>query len=108
MTTVFGSLSVITVKLSKMVEEEKGIITEEVKMYEDEIETKLIFKSFENMLHKDKTKNKISGSEEDVKSIELEDLENAYKTFYHPSNMNYIPTYKTFLNFTCSSKHSIS
>lgn len=70
-----------------MVEEEKGIITEEVKMYEDEIETKLIFKSFENMLHKDKTKNKISGSEEDVKSIELEDLENAYKTFYHPSNM---------------------
>ncbi len=71
----------------KMVEEEKGIITEEVKMYEDEIETKLIFKSFENMLHKDKTKNKISGSEEDVKTIELEDLENAYKTFYHPSNM---------------------
>lgn len=71
----------------KMVENEKGIITEEVKMYDDEIETELMFRSFKNMLHKDNTKNLVAGTTEDVQSIELEDLERAYKTFYHPSNM---------------------
>lgn len=71
----------------KLVEEEKGIITEEVKMYDDEVETELIFKSFQNLLHKDKTRNKVAGEVEDVSSIELEHIEAAYKTFYHPSNM---------------------
>lgn len=71
----------------KMVEEEKGIITEEVKMYDDEIETELIYRNFTNLLHKDNTKYQVAGTVEDVKSIELTDLESAYKTFYHPSNM---------------------
>lgn len=71
----------------KLVEEEKGIIKEEVKMYDDDIETELIFRLFKNMLHKDKTKNLVSGTVEDVTSISLSDLEKAYKTFYHPSNM---------------------
>lgn len=71
----------------KMVEGEKGIITEEAKMYEDEVETELVYRSFKNMLHKDNTKYTIAGTVEDVLSIELEDLERAYKNFYHPSNM---------------------
>lgn len=71
----------------KLVEEEKGIIKEEVKMYDDDIETELIFRLFKNTLHKDKTKNLVSGTVEDVASISLSDLEKAYKTFYHPSNM---------------------
>lgn len=71
----------------KLVEEEKGIIKEEVKMYDDDIETELIFRLFKNTLHKDKTKNLVSGTVEDVASISLSDIEKAYKTFYHPSNM---------------------
>lgn len=71
----------------KMVEEEKGIITEEVKMYDDEIETELIFRNFNNMLHKDNTKYLVAGTVEDVMSINVEDIEKAYKFFYHPSNM---------------------
>ncbi len=71
----------------KMVEEEKGIITEEVHMYEDEVETELIYRNFNNMLHKDNTKYQVAGTSEDVASIGLTDIEAAYKTFYHPSNM---------------------
>jgi len=71
----------------KLVEEEKGIIKEEVKMYDDDIETELIFRLFKNSFHKDNTKNLVSGTVEDVQSISLNDLEKAYKTFYHPSNM---------------------
>lgn len=71
----------------KMVEEEKGIITEEVHMYEDEAETELIYRNFNNMLHNDNTKYQVAGNSEDVASIDLTDIEAAYKTFYHPSNM---------------------
>ncbi|MCH5167927.1 MAG: insulinase family protein [Erysipelotrichales bacterium] len=72
---------------AKDVEAEKGIICEEVKMYEDEVETELIFGMFRNLVHKDKIKNLVSGTTKDVNSTKLSDIETAYKTFYHPSNM---------------------
>ena len=72
---------------AKDVEEEKGIICEEIKMYDDEVETELLFGLFKNMLHKDKVRNLVSGTIKDVNSTKLSDIETAYKTFYHPSNM---------------------
>lgn len=72
---------------NKDVEAEKGIICEEVKMYDDEVETELVFGLLKNMLHKDKCRNLVSGTTKDVNSTKLSDIEIAYKTFYHPSNM---------------------
>lgn len=72
---------------NKLVEDEKGIICEEVKMYEDEVETGLVFDLFKNCFHKDKTRNLVSGTVKDVKDTKLSDIEMAYNTFYHPSNM---------------------
>lgn len=71
----------------KQVKEEKGIIIEEVKMYEDMPESIALFRLLENMFHTSKIKSRITGSVEDVKSITLEDILAAYNTFYHPSNM---------------------
>lgn len=72
---------------AKDVEAEKGIICEEVKMYDDEVETELVFGLLKNMLHKDKCRNLVSGTTKDVNLTKLSDIEVAYKTFYHPSNM---------------------
>lgn len=77
---------------SKMVEAEKGIICEEVKMYDDRPESNLLFDLFKNMLHNDNCKTQIAGTVKDVKSTTLKDIEVAYNTFYHPSNMFVIIT----------------
>ncbi len=69
------------------VEKEKGIIIEELKMYQDMPESVL-----ENKLREITYKNHprridIGGSIEDVKKITKEDLYNCYNTFYKPNNM---------------------
>lgn len=71
----------------EMVNNERGIITEEIKMYDNNPNTQLIWKSFENMLVKDKRKNLISGTVEDIKKITVNDLDACYNAFYHPANM---------------------
>ena len=69
------------------VEKEKGIIIQELKMYEDNPINRLyegiIFNSFKNH----PIKYPIGGTIESVKSITKEDLYTCYSTFYHPSNM---------------------
>lgn len=69
------------------VEKEKGIIEQEIKMYEDEpffkIYDGIIYNSFINH----PIKYPIAGTVEDVYSITKEDLYNCYNTFYHPANM---------------------
>lgn len=72
---------------NEVVEAEKGIITSEVRMYEDDPFSALIASSFENTLHKHHMKYRISGSVEEVENTTLKDINNAYDTFYHPSNM---------------------
>ena len=69
------------------VEKEKGIIEQEIKMYDDEPFFKLydgiVYNSFVNH----PIKYPIAGTIKDVYSITKEDLYNCYNTFYHPSNM---------------------
>lgn len=69
------------------VKEEKGIIKSETTMGDDDIDTKLMNTINENLFIKDNMKYKICGTVEDVSSIKLDDIENAYNYFYHPSNM---------------------
>lgn len=69
------------------VEKEKGIIIQEIKMGEDEIERVGYNKTLENSFVKDPIRVKVIGSIESVNSITKEDLYKCYNAFYNPSNM---------------------
>lgn len=69
------------------VEKEKGIITEEIHMYEDRPNEVLIEKTRYNAFVSNPYRDSIIGRVSDIKKITKEDLEVCYKTFYHPSNM---------------------
>lgn len=71
----------------EMINNERGIITEEIKMYDNNPNTELVWGMNSNIFVKDKRKNLISGTVGDIKKITLEDIEVCYNTFYHPSNM---------------------
>ena len=66
---------------------EKGIIKEEIKMYDDIPESVLENKLKENLYHIDPHRIDIAGSCSDIDKITKEDLYTCYYTFYHPSNM---------------------
>lgn len=74
------------------VESEKGIITEEIHMYEDRPGDVLSEKIRLNTLNNNPYKDSIIGTEEDINSITREDLEVCYNTFYNPSNMFMVVT----------------
>lgn len=69
------------------VEKEKGIITEEIHMYEDRPNEVLIEKTRYNAFISNPYRDSIIGRVSDINKITKEDLEICYKTFYHPSNM---------------------
>lgn len=69
------------------VEKEKGIIEQEIKMYQDEPFFKMYDGIIYNSFIKHPIKYPIAGTVKDVYSITKEDLYNCYNTFYHPSNM---------------------
>jgi predicted Zn-dependent peptidase len=69
------------------VEKEKGIIEQEIKMYDDDPFFKMYDGIIYNAFVKHPIKYPIAGTKEDVYSITKEDLYTCYKTFYHPSNM---------------------
>lgn len=71
----------------KAVDNERGIITEEINMYNNDPNTLLPFLTFNNIFVKDKRKNLISGNVEDIKNITVEDIMKCYETFYNPDNM---------------------
>ena len=74
------------------VEKEKGIIDQEIKMYEDDpysaIYENMVYNTFVNH----PIKIKVIGSHESVASITKEDLYTCYNTFYQPSNMFLVVT----------------
>ncbi len=74
------------------VEKEKGIIDQEMKMYEDDpysaIYENMIYNTFVNH----PIKIKVIGSHDSVYSITKEDLYTCYNTFYQPSNMFLVAT----------------
>lgn len=71
----------------ELVNNERGIITEEIKMYEDSPDTELLYGLYRNIYVNDEHQYLISGTVDDVKKIKLEDIENAYNAFYQPANM---------------------
>ena len=74
------------------VEKEKGIIIQEMKMYQDDPYSKLYEAILDASFIKNNTKYPIIGTEDSVNSITKEDLYACYKTFYHPSNMVLVVT----------------
>lgn len=69
------------------VEKEKGIINQEIGMYDDDPDWRCYFGSIQN-LYKDHPVNiDIAGTVETVSQIDKEVLLKCYHTFYHPSNM---------------------
>ncbi len=74
------------------VEKEKGIIEQEIKMYEDEAGWVLYETMLSNLLKKDPHRISLIGKVEDIRRITKEDLYRCYYTFYHPSNMFVVVT----------------
>ncbi|MEK3886910.1 EF-P 5-aminopentanol modification-associated protein YfmH [Bacillus sp. FSL K6-3431] len=69
------------------VEKEKGIIGQEITMYDDNPDWRLYFGVIENMYHQHPVKIDIAGTIESISHITADLLYECYHTFYHPSNM---------------------
>ena len=69
------------------VEKEKGIISEELKMYDDIADFKLEMKIRENVYHDHPRRIDIGGSIPEIMTITKEDLYTCYNNFYSPNNM---------------------
>lgn len=69
------------------VEKEKGIINQEIGMYDDDPDWRCYFGSIQNLYQKHPVKIDIAGTVQTVSEIDKETLEKCYHTFYHPSNM---------------------
>lgn len=69
------------------VEKEKGIIGQEITMYDDNPDWRLYFGTIENMYHHHPVKIDIAGTIDSITDITAELLYDCYNTFYHPSNM---------------------
>lgn len=71
-------------------QKEKGIIIQELNMYDQMPESVLIKSTFSQLYRNHPLRNDIGGSEESVSGITHEDLNQAYSYFYHPSAMNLV------------------
>lgn len=69
------------------VEKEKGIIGQEIKMYDDDPDWRVYFGSIQNLYNNHPVAVDIAGTVETVNNTTKEMLELCYNTFYHPSNM---------------------
>ncbi|AWE06740.1 peptidase M16 [Lysinibacillus sp. 2017] len=69
------------------VNKEKGIIGQEITMYDDQPDWRLYFGTIENMYQNHPVKIDIAGTIESIDGITADHLYTCYNTFYHPSNM---------------------
>ncbi len=69
------------------VEKEKGIIAQEIKMYEDEPGWQGYFTMVQGLYQTHPIRRDIAGTVEDIYSLTPEILMDCYNTFYHPSNL---------------------
>ena len=69
------------------VEKEKGIIAQEIKMYDDEPSWRLYMNAMDCMYKENPIKIDIAGSVESISKITSDVLYKCYNTFYNPSNM---------------------
>lgn len=71
----------------KSVEKEKGIIGQEITMYDDNPDWRLYFGTIANMYSNHPVRIDIAGTIETIDKITKDLLYECYETFYHPSNM---------------------
>lgn len=71
----------------KTVDKEKGIIAQEITMYDDQPDWRLYFGMIENLYKEHPVKIDIAGTVDSIQDITAEHLYTCYETFYHPSNM---------------------
>ncbi len=69
------------------VEKEKGIIAQEIKMYDDQPGWRSFMGTIKNMYEALPINIDIAGTVSSINKITKEDLYICYETFYHPSNM---------------------
>jgi len=71
----------------KTVEKEKGIIGQEIEMYDDDPSWRLYFGMIGNLYPNHPLQSDIAGTTDSIAKITADDLYSAYRTFYHPENM---------------------
>lgn len=69
------------------VAKEKGIIEQEIRMYDDQAYWRGYRALMENLFHVHPARIDIAGTIESIYRIDVESLMKCYKTFYHPTNM---------------------
>ncbi len=69
------------------VEKEKGIIGQEIRMYEDDPNWRVFFNLLDAFYANHPVKIDIAGTVESISKINRDVLYKCYNTFYHPSNM---------------------
>jgi len=69
------------------VEKEKGIIAQEIKMYDDQADWQAFMGAIRNMFSEHPVHIDIAGTVESIQKITKEDLYTCYHSFYHPENM---------------------
>ena len=70
----------------KNVEEEKGIIGEEIDMYKDKINSYMMSELFKNLFTNSYVRNTVVGERSDIAKITSKGLNKIYKDFYVPNN----------------------
>lgn len=77
-----------TLQISKeSVEKEKGIIVQELNMYQQMPDNRLLMETFSSLFQNHPLKYDIGGDAESVCATTLEELQQCYCRNYHPSNM---------------------
>ena len=71
----------------KTVEKEKGIIGQEITMYDDNPDWRLYYGVIQNLYENHPVRIDIAGTVESISHINKDLLYECYGTFYHPSNM---------------------
>ena len=69
------------------VEKEKGIIGQEIRMYDDDPGWQLYMNAMDCLYENNPIKIDIAGTVESISKIDKDVLYKCYQTFYHPSNM---------------------
>ncbi|MGM9877525.1 MAG: M16 family metallopeptidase [Bacilli bacterium] len=70
----------------KCVNEEKGIIGEEIDMYKDQIDSYMSTKILSNLFHNSYIKKTVVGEREDIEKITAKSLNRIYKDYYGTNN----------------------
>lgn len=74
----------------KSVNKERGIILSEYNMYEQDPDMRLVREMMRSLFHTFPMKLDILGTPEDIESMQVEDLESFYRTYYDPSQVTLI------------------